>query len=193
MKNFHRFCDPVRECASEPFLRPDGFLYATDGRIVVRCRPSLDADFKEMEITTESAWETVDWDQLQECEFPSGFDPFQDHSGPCAKCEGTGGVECQYHHTHECPDCMGSGILENHRCIPVRLRDGSIRVFHEKRARLALQMPGCLFWATEHVGSPGVFRWEDDGIACEGLLMPASNESLAEIMRLLEEWGDEND
>lgn len=131
---FDASCDP--EWSRNDLHRPfevDGYIYATDGRIVVRCKatPETAAAYSsEGRKVPRSVISLFDDKAGEPVAMPdaSGF-PFcgrcqgkgELHQQECPKCQGSGEVECpRCGHEEDCEECDGEGVVFGgptpHRC-----------------------------------------------------------------------------
>lgn len=159
-----------RECVGEENLRftlctpacVNGFIYATDGRILVRrkARPEIEAlcesakpegrfpnvDFIVKTITAVHPSEKLTCVpqpcELPDCEKCKGSGVLKAFF--CNTCSGQGDEECDLGHFHECPRCHGVGeIKEGDKCGKC---DGVGKQVYHSEHRVAIGSDTFLSW-----------------------------------------------
>jgi hypothetical protein len=122
----------------------DGWVYATNGRVLVRVRavgvwgnatgvPSAAQLFDGSHGTAGAEYDVPEVQAETAC---------------CKRCCGGGWVECNLGHDHECPDCDGSGEKGSWPLVMV-----GPRCFYGRNLWLIRHLPGVKLWIDPELSS----------------------------------------
>jgi hypothetical protein len=124
--------DPARVRLHTPCTQ-DGFTWATDGAILIRCPMIPEVPPVEGYPNCLAAWENFDAGADFQ-PLPPLPPPIPESNRPCEECEGSGEVQCMAcDHWGECRACKGRGSVREGETRWMRLGGiaWNIRLFHK--------------------------------------------------------------
>lgn len=117
-----------RKALATPFTRPDGNIYACDGRICIRMPAWPDHPYQQGTLDPEKI--IPDYTDYPPVHIPPSLTLEElNRSETCPDCCGTGEDDCPHcGHTAECDRCHGKCTILAHRYIPLRIDNTSCYV-----------------------------------------------------------------